>query len=355
MVKVLGFDVGIKNLAYCIVEKVDDKFQIQSDHKQCWNIINLTEQDKLVCAGGTFGAGATTCTNPITQKSEIDGVKYYFCTKHKLFNKALLETKPLNFSECSDGSKCSHAASCKTKSKFLWSGSSICLKHKEMIERNETKLRSLSKYKTFVKDFTIHDLKLALLTKLDTYKDLFLKVDVVCIENQPTFKNPTMKAISDVLYTWFMIRGLIEKELTGSTISKITFFAPSSKLKIEGKTENINEQIDQAAKSGSKYKKTKELGITNCLEFIKWNQEYVDHLNTFKKKDDLCDAFLHGVHYIQKNLEPAKPKSKKSKLESVPKTNLQEQVITPDPKSELKTKAKPKTTKKSKNLIKNEV
>ncbi len=317
MVKVLGFDVGIKNLAYCIVEKVDDKFQIQSDHSKCWNIINLTEQDKLVCAGT---AGGITCTNPITQTSEIDGVKYYFCTKHKLFNKALLEAKPLNFPECEDGSKCSHAASCKTKSKFMWGGNAICSKHKEMIERNETKARTLTKYKTFVKDFTIHDLKLALLTKLDTYKDLFLKVDVVCIENQPTFKNPTMKAISDVLYTWFMIRGLVEKDLTGSTISKITFFAPSSKLKIEGKTDDINEQIEEAAKSGSKYKKTKELGITNCLEFIKWNQEYVDHLNTFKKKDDLCDAFLHGVHYIQKNLEPAKPKGKKTVVEVVPES-----------------------------------
>jgi hypothetical protein len=355
MVKVLGFDVGIKNLAYCIVEKVDDKFQIQSDHKQCWNIINLTEQHKLVCAG------ATTCTNPITQTSEIDGVKYYFCTKHKLFNKALLETKPLNFPECEDGVKCSHAASCKTKSKFMWGGSPVCSKHKEMIERNETKARSLTKYKTFVKDFTIHDLKLSLLTKLDTYKDLFLKVDVVCIENQPTFKNPTMKAISDVLYTWFMIRGLVEKEQTGSTISKITFFAPSSKLKIEGKTEDINEQIEEAAKSGSKYKKTKELGITNCLEFIKWNQEYVDHLNSFKKKDDLCDAYLHGVHYIQKNLEPAKPKVKKEKVES-----NSESVVQEDPKPKTKStkstleidigvKRKPKSTKKTKKVTTNEV
>jgi hypothetical protein len=314
MVKVLGFDVGIKNLAFCIVEKIDDKYQIKSNDltcKECWNIINLTEQDTLICAN-------TGCTNPITQTSEIDGTKYYFCTKHKLLHKALLQTHPLDFKECENNAncKCSHSASCKTKSKYMWGGNSICLKHKEIILRNEEKSRSLTKYKTFVKDFTIHDLKLTLLNKLDSYKELFLKVDVVCIENQPSFKNPTMKAISDVIYTWFMIRGLLERELNGSTISKITFFSPSNKLKIAGKTDNINEQIDQADKIGSKYKKTKELGITNCLEFIKWNQSYVDHLNTFKKKDDLCDAFLHGVHYIEKNLESKKIKSKlKSELE----------------------------------------
>lgn len=352
MVKVLGFDVGIKNLAYCIVEKVDSKFIIGSEtnpYKECWNIINLTEQDKLACAN-------TGCTNPITQTAQIDGTKYYFCTKHKLLHKALLQTNPLVFDQAEDTScKCSHAASCKTKSKYMWGGNPICSKHKEMIERNEEKTRELTKYKTFVKDFTIHDLKLSLLNKLDTYKDLFLKVDVVCIENQPTFKNPTMKAISDVLYTWFMIRGLVEKESNGSTISKITFFAPSNKLKIAGKTEDINEQIDQAEKAGSKYKKTKELGITNCMEFIKWNQDYVDHLNTFKKKDDLCDAFLHGVHWIEKNLEP-KVKAKVQAQVHTQDENIQE----PKPQVKVKrtkkivqaevnqaeVKPKPKRTKK---------
>lgn len=342
MVKVLGFDVGIKNLAYCIVEKVDGKFTIQSSHKECWNIINLTEHEKLSCAN-------TGCTNPITQTSEIGGIKYYFCTKHKLLHKALLQAHPLEFDSCEDGCKCSHAASCKTKSKYMWGGNSICVKHKEMIERNEEKSRALTKYKTFVKDFTIHDLKLSLLNKLDGFKDLFLKVDVVCIENQPTFKNPTMKAISDVLYTWFMIRGLVEKELNNSTISKITFFAPSNKLKIAGKTEDINEQIDQADKAGSKYKKTKELGITNCMEFIKWNQEYVDHLNTFKKKDDLCDAFLHGVHWIEKNLEP-KTKTKKELITDSELKSDPDQVTDQN----VKTK-KAKRTKKSSKKVSNEI
>ena len=338
MVKVLGFDVGIKNLAYCIVEKKEDKYHIQSSHKDCWNIINLTEQDKLLCAN-------SGCTNPITKTSEIGGIKYYFCTKHKLLHKALIQANPLDFdlhNEDQTGSKCSHAASCKTKSKYMWGGNPICCKHKEMIERNEEKSRALVKYKTFVKDFTIHDLKLSLLQKLDSFKDLFLNVDIVCIENQPTFKNPTMKAISDVLYTWFMIRGLVEHDLNSSTISKITFFAPSNKLKIAGKTEDINEQIDQADKAGSKYKKTKELGITNCMEFIKWNQEYVDHLNTFKKKDDLCDAFLHGVYYIEKNIEPKKVLKTKSEPSSV---KVEGQVKTRKTKKVTKTNSEPSSDK----------
>ena len=312
MVKVLGFDVGIKNLAYCIVEKKDDKFFIQDCHIDNWNIINLTEENKLKCCHDD-------CSNSISFFIEIEKNRYYFCSKHKLYHKVILSKNLFAFTNCLDGVKCSYANSCKTKSKFIFNGNSICLKHKLMIEKNENKLRSLTKYKIFVKDFTIHDLKLSLLKKLDTLKNIFLQVDVVCIENQPTFKNPTMKAISDVLYTWFMIRGLIEKEITGSTISKITFFAPSNKLKIEGKTDNINEQIDDANKLGNKYKKTKELGITNCIEFIKHYPPYVEHLNTFKKKDDLCDAFLHGVHYIEKHLEGGSLTEKVKRLKKTTK------------------------------------
>lgn len=352
MVKVLGFDVGIKNLAYCIVEKQEDKYIIQSSHVDNWNIINLTEQDKLKCC-------YETCTNSIGLCSEINKKTYHFCSKHKLYHKVLLSKNPLNFNECIDQKKCSHAASCKTKSKFIYNNNSLCAKHKEMTEKNENKFRSLVKYKIFVKDFTIHDLKLSLLQKLDTYKDIFLKVDVVCIENQPAFKNPTMKAISDVLYTWFMIRGLIEKEQNESTISKITFFAPSNKLKIAGKIEGINEEIKDATKVGNKYKKTKELGITNCMEFIKYNPDYVEHLNSFKKKDDLCDAFLHGVHYIEKNLEcENKAKKKVAKEEEINEAQLVKDAEVKKPKrtkkvkEEVEVKEEVKQTKKAKKVSK---
>jgi hypothetical protein len=339
MVKVLGFDVGIKNLAYCIVEKQEDKYIIQPSHVDNWNIINLTEQDKLKCC-------YETCTNSIGLCSEINKQTYHFCSKHKLYHKVLLSKNPLIFNECTDQTKCSHAASCKTKSKFIYNDNCLCAKHKDMIEKNENKSRSLIKYKIFVKDFTIHNLKLSLLQKLDIYKDIFLNVDVVCIENQPTFKNPTMKAISDVLYTWFMIRGLIEKEQNKSTISKITFFAPSNKLKIAGKTEGINEEIEDATKVGNKYKKTKELGITNCMEFIKHNPDYVTHLNSFKKKDDLCDAFLHGVHYIDKNLECENKAKKKVEKEE----QVKEQLVKDEEVKKIK-----RTKKVKENVVKPEV
>ena len=83
-----------------------------------------------------------------------------------------------------------------------------------------------------VKDMTTDDLKFHLVKCLDERKEYLLtNVDMVLIENQPTFKNPTMKAISDTLYTWFMIRGIVDATLNNSSIKKIKFISPSNKLK----------------------------------------------------------------------------------------------------------------------------
>ena len=71
---------------------------------------------------------------------------------------------------------------------------------------------------------TTNDLKLNLIKCLDARKDILLQnVDMVLIENQPTFKNPTMKSVSDTIYTWFMIRGIIDKDINNSIITDVKF------------------------------------------------------------------------------------------------------------------------------------
>ena len=37
--KILSFDVGIKNLAYCIINKLNDDFKIEK-----WGIINIVDE-----------------------------------------------------------------------------------------------------------------------------------------------------------------------------------------------------------------------------------------------------------------------------------------------------------------------
>lgn len=297
--KVLGFDVGIKHLAYCITEynPVNKTFDIPNNCCDNWNIINLTEDHKLHCAN-------PDCDMNVTQTALVNGINHYYCGRHKKLHLKVLEDNPIPFKSCSE-SKCEHTKSCKGKTVCMYNDIRICQKHKDMIERNLDKERNLKKHKVFVKDFTTHDLKLKLLYALDEYSDTFLNVDVVCIENQPAFKNPTMKAISDVMYTWFMMRAFVDNEYTGSTIQKITFFSPSNKMKVNDMEEELNEEINNAK---NKYKKTKDLAIEHTRKMLSHDTECIEHLNTFKKQDDMCDAYLHGVYYIQKEMKLKKNK-----------------------------------------------
>jgi hypothetical protein len=59
-----------------------------------------------------------------------------------------------------------------------------------------------------------------------------LGANYVVIENQPSFKNPRMKSIAISLYDYYLIRGIIDKEITKSNIQQVKFMSPSNKLKI---------------------------------------------------------------------------------------------------------------------------
>jgi hypothetical protein len=65
-------------------------------------------------------------------------------------------------------------------------------------------------------------------------KSNLLDVDIVVIENQPSLKNPQMKSIQMILYSYFLILGKIigNSEKNSSYIEKIDFCSASNKLKI---------------------------------------------------------------------------------------------------------------------------
>jgi hypothetical protein len=161
-----------------------------------------------------------------------------------------------------------------------------------------------------------------------------LDVDCVVIENQPSLKNPQMKSIQMILYSYFLILGKIigNGELTKNYIDKIDFCSASNKLKVYNgpiikleekkvkkgglkKTKNIENVIEtedelpkeniieEKPKKGSslKYADKKRLAIEHTKYFLeKNNTEYIDFFNTHKKKDDLSDSYLQGLYYLSK-------------------------------------------------------
>ena len=91
----------------------------------------------------------------------------------------------------------------------------------EKIKRLEIELRDIGDIHrniTSILSNTIDELNYDLIKTLESYKQ-FIDVDIVIIENQPTLKNPKMKAISSALYNYFLIRGIFDKKINKSNIT----------------------------------------------------------------------------------------------------------------------------------------
>lgn len=109
------------------------------------------------------------------------------------------------------------------------------------------------------------------------------KYDIILIENQPCIKNPVMKSIQIIIYTYFL--------LTQSPNTQVIFLSASSKLKYFKGDKKLE------------YKDNKKLSIDctyNTLHEHEMNDK-IDELNKLKKKDDICDAFLQIVYYLKRN------------------------------------------------------
>ena len=122
----------------------------------------------------------------------------------------------------------------------------------------------------------------------------FLNVDVIIIENQPALKNPTMKTIQMLLYSYFLVNGVTVEE---KPLNNIEMINARNKLKAyNGPT------VECEIKD--KYKRTKFLGVKYCDIMINENskidEKYKKMFKDSKKKDDLSDAYLQGIYWLKK-------------------------------------------------------
>lgn len=322
--KILSFDVGIINLAYCILEidSTENTFKIKG-----WDIINLAD-NRNKCS--FIKRTKEQCDLIATRLIQLDknNIRYY-CTSH--ISKANIETNDItitwNLNENTENSKC---CLCNQKGKYISNviTGQYCRVHHKTISRKHGILCSSKKCNNMIskvvyqnnniiigwckehydKDYTSFtnkiikkisqksnkmsrsELCLTMLKKFDEKPEL-LKVDSVLIENQPSYINPTMKSISNFIFSYFIRKGIYEKDITHSTIKDVCFCSPSNKIKVGG--DMASDKIEKT-QTDKVYKVTKKLGIKFCKTLIDDNKEYINLLNNHKKKDDLADAFLQG-------------------------------------------------------------
>ena len=248
-----------------------------------WEIINVSGDIKqeYKCQGA-LKSGARCDKKAYFYNLET---KMFYCTKHSKNFQNLVDIRCVKCCHVlKNGQNCDKKISFEDNEKFK----GYCRTHAKKYEGLKEIVKKDAKG-------TMDDLTIRLINELDNRPEL-LEADVITIENQPAFKNPKMKSIQMIIYTYFNIRGRIDVLKDNlKYIDRILFLSASNKLKVnfEGKSD-----IENNLKVKDKYKRNKELAKLFCLEFLD-KENWKNFFNNHKKRDDLADTYLMNIYQIQ--------------------------------------------------------
>ena len=383
---ILSWDVGVINLAYCIMEVYQDQDQ---NENQCiikeWDIINVINKDTIKCDGKK--KNGDDCTNlAVLEGLNTNLSKNFYCRLHKnSYNPLEKDWREKCMEVCKEG-LCEFVfpkknLNCNKNVSFRIFDKVYCTTHKNKIINDYEKQFELKKIKKIsAKNVNFNDLSIKLYNHLDNRASL-MNVDEVLIENQPSFKNPNMKTISALLYGYFTLRGMIDHK----RIKSVKFTSPSNKLKVNSSNiseilkmidendkiysiiidltkkhlgldfktkdelikkivndkfekyfdnkksinnyvnliitylmdkkdtmlkiknnkidlniklekDNFIKLVNKIEKDDKIYDVIKALSIKYTKVLLNDQKKWCDHIDKYKKKDDLCDAFLQGFY-----------------------------------------------------------
>lgn len=121
-----------------------------------------------------------------------------------------------------------------------------------------------------------------------------IKIDYVVVENQPAMKNPIMKTIQVMVYSYFKQMQLLHNK----DILDVKMCNASNKIRYAKKIIPSTE-IELKTPESNTYKRNKEAAIAYTLYLLNLNNKNDDisFFKTFKKKDDLADTLLQGLYF----------------------------------------------------------
>ena len=274
--KVISFDVGIKNMAYCIFEISGNQFNINN-----WKIMDLVSNDsveKKFCEhlqkNGTKckNIARFTCNNKSYCKThgEKSGIPLY----SKELKKSTLQKK--NTDELEE--------LCKKSFIKLEKNTKACMVKTLAEHYLKICLHPYKQKKILCDDYDL--IHIGKEMKKQGHKLFDNDINLVLIENQISPIANRMKTIQGMLAQFFIMK--IDD-------IDIKFISSQNKLKYFNKNKDSNKK--------NNYKDNKKNGILYTNEILeKYNMTNWKTCLDTTKKDDLADAFLQGVWYIENNI-----------------------------------------------------
>lgn len=268
---IISFDVGIKHLAYCIINFENEKVSIKE-----WNVVNLCDEQYL--------CGVTVDEKICNKEAKYFKLDAYYCQKHSKQKQLSYLVAPKNFNDKI------------IKKMKLDELSLFCKSNNIEFQKPYTKNSLLEKINNYKTEHFLEEVKqknasqydliyLGIQIKEKLNKILHLQenkynIDIAVIENQ----------ISPIANRMKTIQGMLAQYLIMNNLHNIIFYSASNKLKIFA---NDNDKTT--------YNERKKMSIQYSQQLL---QEYsplqcwLNYFNKHKKKDDLADCFLQGLSYL---------------------------------------------------------
>lgn len=252
--KLISFDVGLRNLAYCVLEGTN-----RSDVKIVdWNIIDVL--------GEKAGVGAARCHKcAAAARYEHASEGTFACSKHAPKKKAAVTKASLNKKSAVELQGEIDRFGLQTSAKKKADLVTLLYNH----ARQNTWKKCVSSSTTG----SVMDLSSAIVASLDARMSSWKGSDAVCIENQPERR---MYAVQAMLQMYFTMRGIKSEGVSATH-----------------KLSNIV-TIDDVVHT---YKGRKKTGIVHAYALVP--AENQEHFKKHPKKDDLADSFLQGLWVME--------------------------------------------------------
>ena len=290
--RIASFDVGIKNMAYCVFELSGNAASIVG-----WNVVTLIHapiQEGHTCNCMNLPKTKKAVAKICGKVAKFRKGERTFCKKHAENGEFLIPKKEGSLTylkkqglEELNKVLTTNQIPIPTNIKVT-KGKLIEIIHAFFLERSLTPISEV-RGKTS-KETDLIEIGKAMKTKFAEIPALQQGITHVIIENQISPIANRMKTIQGMLAQYFIMK--LENVC-------IEFISSANKLK-----SFLTQPTESTATQGEKYKKHKTDAIEICGKIIEKHSGFSTWRTGFqesKKKDDLADCFLQGLWYLKKH------------------------------------------------------
>lgn len=279
----VGFDMGIRNLAYCVIEHAENSWKILN-----WDNIDLLENGQ----SSQLSKTCVACTGKALYIYS-DGKKWCKgCATGTRRKKTATEKPSLPVLPCAQDVKSLRALAVDLDIPL-----GKKMKKDELLKTFSSRyLMPWTPPKSA--DASLTDIRKAMNSWLDTVLPTFSKSSLIRLENQPVLKGPTMKSVQIILFT--LLGHRLERE--HGWVGRIEFVHAGYKSRdiapapVPSAVPSSAPALTPTQAEGIAYRARKKGAESDVLEHLtKCQSSWLPFFQGRQKKSDLADAFLMAL------------------------------------------------------------